>query len=250
MNTLAAAELIAADATDDDRIVERTLRSGEADTLLLHASGEEALIATVGWNDPAGTPPDWSLDPPDLVLVNDLDLRLEEVASGTPHLPWRLDPSAPGAAATTGDNDRDNVERVDVAAPEAGVWRVIVSHEGELAGGTQDYSLVLTGLLTAPVAVADVPAAGPRLAQNRPNPFNPLTTIGYELPNAGAVRLRIYAVDGRLVRTLVDGSRKAGSHTVAWDGRDGAGRAMAAGVYLYRLETAQGVLTRRMALVR
>lgn len=97
---------------------------------------------------------------------------------------------------------------------------------------------------------AAVPAAALRLEQNTPNPFNPATFIAYELPAAGRVRLRIFDVRGRLVRTLVDGARDAGAYRALWRGEDEDARRCSSGVYFYRLETDQGVLSRRMVLAR
>ena len=65
----------------------------------------------------------------------------------------------------------------------------------------------------------------------------------------GSARLAIYDVSGRLVRTLVDRHLDVGRHEYRWDGRDGRGRSASAGVYLYRLTTPDGDLTRRMVLV-
>ena len=69
----------------------------------------------------------------------------------------------------------------------------------------------------------NVVPSGYALFQNHPNPFNPETTIGYELPEAGAVRLSLYNVSGQLVRTLVERERAAGTYSVTWDGRDDMG---------------------------
>jgi len=100
--------------------------------------------------------------------------------------------------------------------------------------------------------VAAVPPSTPSILHaNVPNPFNPRTTIGFELRVPGEVHLAIYDPRGRLVRTLVDGERlAAGSHTAAWDGRDGKGRAVASGVYCYRLQFAGNADTRPMVLLR
>ncbi|HOS65674.1 MAG TPA: right-handed parallel beta-helix repeat-containing protein [Candidatus Latescibacteria bacterium] len=86
--------------------------------------------------------------------------------------------------------------------------------------------------------------------QNAPNPFNPVTTIRFALPEAGHVTLAVYDVRGVLVRTLADRSLPAGAHAVVWDGYDTMGREVASGVYVYRLTAAQGVVTRRMVLAR
>jgi hypothetical protein len=89
-----------------------------------------------------------------------------------------------------------------------------------------------------------------RLEQNRPNPFNPVTEIRYSLPAAGRARLAVYDARGRLLRELFAGEQPAGPGSVTWDGRDGAGRAVASGVYLYRLETATGTQAKRMLLIK
>jgi len=90
-----------------------------------------------------------------------------------------------------------------------------------------------------------------RLSQNRPNPFNPVTTIVYELEKTGAVWLRVYDLSGQLVRTLMAGAVvERGGGEAAWRGEDDTGRSVAAGVYVYRLETPEFTATRRMVLIR
>jgi hypothetical protein len=88
------------------------------------------------------------------------------------------------------------------------------------------------------------------LAQNVPNPFNPMTKIGFALPADAAVRLRVFGVDGRLVRTLIDGRMTAGSHDVIWDGRSDSGRLVASGTYFCRIEAGADVQTRKMSLMK
>ena len=87
------------------------------------------------------------------------------------------------------------------------------------------------------------------LGQNHPNPFNPRTAIPLILQEDGAVELRIYDAAGKLVRTLVDGQRRAGRHQVAWTGRSESGRALPSGLYLVRLRTARGDEIRGMILL-
>ncbi|MCP4574027.1 MAG: hypothetical protein GY838_16835 [bacterium] len=83
-----------------------------------------------------------------------------------------------------------------------------------------------------------------------PNPFNPQTTISYEIPVAGLVRLDIYDIKGRLVARLVDETRSEGRYEAVWNGRDRSGGEVASGVYLSRLCFGGSALTGRMALVR
>lgn len=94
------------------------------------------------------------------------------------------------------------------------------------------------------------PAMALFLGQNRPNPFNPSTTINYYLPETCSVVLEIYTVNGEPVRCLVDGRRTGGSHTAMWDGNDGKGRPVDSGVYFYRLRAGKKVLSRKMILLR
>jgi beta-glucanase (GH16 family) len=84
-----------------------------------------------------------------------------------------------------------------------------------------------------------------------PNPFNPATTIAYDLASPATVRLAVFDVAGQRVKTLVAGARKgAGRHEVTWNGRDDAGRLAPAGVYFYRLEADGLSSTRRMTLLK
>ena len=87
------------------------------------------------------------------------------------------------------------------------------------------------------------------LGQNYPNPFNPSTIIPYQLPAAGHVRLEVFNVLGQRLATLVDAERSVGAHTVQWDATDAAGRAVGAGVYIYRLSSGGMTENRRMVLV-
>ena len=88
------------------------------------------------------------------------------------------------------------------------------------------------------------------LYPNTPNPFNPSTRIVYRIPEPGQVDLTIYNVLGQQVRVLVRDYRGPGRYEVMWDGRDGFGRHVSSGVYLYRLAHPGGALTNRMLLVK
>jgi len=122
-------------------ISEQTLNNGNTYTLNVNATGAEPLKVTICWTDPAGTPVANSLNPPTKMLVNDLDLRVD----GT-NYPWVLTRSNPSAAATTGDNSTDNVEQVYMATPTAGNHSITVTHKGTLSGGSQSFSIIVTGV--------------------------------------------------------------------------------------------------------
>lgn len=116
----------------------------------------------------------------------------------------------------------------------------------------------ITGITTfegVPVGVedpSDVPGVPSRyaLAPTAPNPMRAVARFRYELPEPGPVRLLVFDVGGRQVRTLDDRFRQAGTHTVAWDGRDDSGHRVQSGVYLYRLETRGLVKTRKLVIAQ
>ncbi len=108
-------------------------------------------------------------------------------------------------------------------------------------------------LIQAPTAV-EAEGASPRprftLEANAPNPFNPSTSIVFEIARAGPVTLRIYSASGALVRTLVEGVLPAGRFRTRWDGRDDHGTPVGSGVYLYAIGSDGKSLTRKMTLLK
>ncbi len=85
---------------------------------------------------------------------------------------------------------------------------------------------------------------------NSPNPFNPATSIAYDLPESGRVRLDVFSAAGDLVVTIEDGFREAGRHEVVWKGADAAGRALPSGVYFARLEAGKETAVHKMVLLK
>lgn len=102
----------------------------------------------------------------------------------------------------------------------------------------------------APTGVGDTPANVSRLRQNVPNPFNPSTTIRFELAASERVAVSVFDASGRLVRTLIDETRGAGPHEVRWDGRNARGVAQASGIYFYRLTAGSFTESRKMVLLK
>jgi hypothetical protein len=82
--------------------------------------------------------------------------------------------------------------------------------------------------------------SGFTLDQNYPNPFNLSTSIRYRISVPSSIELSIYSMNGRKIRTLVNGDRSAGTYTVIWDGADDMGGIAASGMYFYRLKTKNG----------
>ncbi len=117
---------------------------------------------------------------------------------------------------------------------------VLVNREG---GAVSEYG---------PVQVS-IPTAAPRpfaLGPVRPNPFNPEATLPVSLDRDGAFTLRVFRVDGVLVRTLYDGPGTAGAYPFRWDGRDDRGRSVPGGVYLIELKSANRARVEKAILLR
>jgi len=91
---------------------------------------------------------------------------------------------------------------------------------------------------------------GFHLYQNKPNPFNPTTTIIYYLPKASDVELVIYNMLGQKVKTLVNTHQKAKLHSVVWDGTDEHGTLVASGIYVYRIHAAENTAVNKMIFMK
>lgn len=99
------------------------------------------------------------------------------------------------------------------------------------------------------VEVAAIPTTY-ALELNYPNPFNPSTTIRYQIPNQSNVNLDIYNLQGQKIRTLVAKEQKAGYYNVVWDGRNEAGQTVSSGVYLYRVQAGSFVASHKMLMIK
>lgn len=119
----------------------------------------------------------------------------------------------------------------------------VVIEVSDVAGNSVTCDPIITTLS------AEMPEAF-TLEQNYPNPFNPATTIRFQLAEPTAVVLEVFDVAGRRVATLVDEALSAGTYGVEWDGRDDAGRAVAGGLYLYRIRAGHLTETKAMMLMK
>ena len=83
-----------------------------------------------------------------------------------------------------------------------------------------------------------------------PNPFNPATTLRYELPENGMVNITIYDMLGRQVKTLVNHTQDAGYRSVIWDATNDYGKPVSAGIYLYQIQAGEYIQTKKMVLLK
>lgn len=140
-----SADLILNEDGSSKLIRELILDQGATYEYEILSDGITPIRATIAWTDPAATPSGTSVDPTQLRLVNDLDLRIFD-EDGVEFFPWTLDPALGASArgAQNSDNFRDNVEQVLISSPTPKKYILRVSHKGELAFGMQPFSLVFT----------------------------------------------------------------------------------------------------------
>jgi len=117
---------------------------------------------------------------------------------------------------------------------------------------TSTGNLVIECIAQNPLSDTDIVFGQTRegLLTNYPNPFNPETTIRFDVLKEGDVSIDIFNVKGQRVRSLVNGSYHRGSHSVVWNGVDDKGNTVGSGVYFYRMRTGDTIQTRRMMLLK
>ncbi len=165
-------------------------------------------------------------------VAGDVDWGLSVYPAGDP---WLVKSEAiDGGISWLGGPGEDEYLTFEITEQDyygVAVWKR-GSADLPLAG---QYDLVLrTGFTDVPPG--EGPPAATRLVGVYPNPFNPRTTVAFELAQQRDVRLAVYDLTGTRIRWLLQESRPAGRHEVVWDGLDGNGRRVASGVYVLRLE--------------
>lgn len=139
----AAAKVILQEDKSNIFIEEKVLMSGQTIEFNLNPVQGKKITATIVWADPAANPTAPALDPTNLMLVNDLDIRIVDSGTGI-YYPWILNPSVPNIAADRGDNFRDNVEKIEFENPQSRPYNLVVSNKGQLQGGSQAFSIIIS----------------------------------------------------------------------------------------------------------
>ncbi len=143
-----------------------------------------------------------------------------------------------------------------IGLPEAiGIDQIVVFPDFDLGGRTQDNIIYFDNIsfYSNSVGVDNRSETFPQgfvLEQNFPNPFNPSTTLRYELPEDGLVNVTIYDMMGRQVSTLVSSHQTAGYKSIQWNATNDFGKPASAGVYLYQIQAGEFVQTKKMVLLK
>jgi subtilisin family serine protease len=185
---------------------------------------------TVRWTDPPGS----KAERADLFYTVDGGVSWAPIASGVAgnSVSWILPPAS---------------------TLEALVRVYVIDATGPMGYDTSDQPFTIRPSVSGVETEMGALPTAFALRPNAPNPFNPSTRIPFDMPSSGRATIRIFGVGGRLVLERPLGALPAGRHSWRWDGRDAAGRGVASGVYIYRLEV-EGerafTASRRMILVR
>jgi hypothetical protein len=216
--------------------IESGARATLGDTLrvpirLSNVGSVEAVSVRLAWN-PAKVQP-VGMDPGEL-------MTMPNGVVFTPK-PGTVDAAFLGGSGASADGILATVRFATLAPGDPGIH--IESVDARDLG---NHSIQLPVTVTAPLVVLPNVTA---MSLAAPNPFQGSTSLGFDLAQPSRVELAIFSVDGRLVRTLVDGIREAGEYRPAWDGRDTHGSRAAPGVYYVRLLAGPKRFTRQVVLL-
>lgn len=199
MNSKLAAEImLEANSGPTALILEENLNQGETYTITINVESGADVKVGIAWNDPAASANNSGTNDSTPALVNDIDLRVNDNSST--FYPWMLDLQNIASAAITGDNIVDNIEVIEIDDAGSGTYTIEVSHKGSLSGGTQNFSLIVTGIESSSVSTDD-------FKQNEisfwPNPVKSnLNISGKDYGFSEDVNAEVYDMTGRLVKSF------------------------------------------------
>ena len=192
LNTYKMVQTLDLDGTESI-VEEKTLANNDSYILNVLALGTEPVKVSISWTDRPGAQAANNVnDSQTPRLVNDLDLVV--VKDGVDYFPWRLTKDWSNIGAEKGNNNVDPFERVDIDSP-SGIYQIRVTHKGSLVGGSQNYSLVVTGVdADAPLSSSDL-----TFGQFTYWVDNNLKTLNFQSVNTKIENIEIYDINGRSV---------------------------------------------------
>ncbi|MBM3288233.1 MAG: T9SS type A sorting domain-containing protein, partial [Candidatus Eisenbacteria bacterium] len=176
------------------------------------------------------------------------DTLIWDMNEGSEPIPWVTESLTSGSIPPSGS--QVSVITFDATGLNVGTYRDTLHIPCNDPNSPIRLVTLIMTVEQAPQAVGDDLTQRVDLEPNIPNPFEGETSIRFALDKPAPATLSIFDVQGREVRRLTTGGREAGVHTVAWDGRDDAGRPLPSGVYLYSLTTPERTLTRKLVMTR
>lgn len=222
-------------------IQETQLNEGETNTLSVEAYGNEPLMVSICWTDPAGSPVNGTVDDLTPDLVNDLDIKLS--SNGTDYYPWKLNVVSPSSAATRNStNDVDNFEKVEVDSPNANeVFMVTVNHKNQLQSGQQNYSIIISGGFPTNLGADDYQLTNSLSLY--PNPSNNgKFSINFNMTSIEDVNIDVFDITGRLVlnKTYLDSSDRFNETITLPDANTG--------VYIVKITSGNSTVSKKLVI--
>jgi serine protease AprX len=185
----------AVESNSDLAIVDQLTLQNDVDYIFdVVSDGVNPLVATIAWTDRSGNINNGTTDLSTPVLKNDLNMRLTSDNTGDVFFPWKLDDSWANPVTITGNNDVDNIEKIEINAP-AGTYEVKIYNSGNLIGGSQDYSLVVTGIDQVGGTVTNKLDA----FSVWPNPASDILNVRIKSGVADGTEITIFDIQGRQV---------------------------------------------------
>ncbi len=201
----AGAAVITGNNDTSAKIIETTLAQGGVYTTQVKADGINPLKVTIAWNDPAGDPNFGTNDLTTPVLVNDLDVRLIKVAGSVEYKPWRLNRINVNNLPEREDNFVDNIEKIEIvnAAGTAieipatnDAYTIEVRHKGTLVGGSQAFSLIVSGINAFGSVNTNEVASKISVW---PNPAKDVLNVSFGDLGSESAKVEIYDIQGRIM---------------------------------------------------
>jgi len=192
----------------NSHIEESSINNTETKTFNILATGDEPLKVSISWTEPVGTVINNDENNRTAQLVNDLDVKL--TMDGTDYFPWKLSPISPSTGATRNStNDVDNFEKIKVDNPISNdVYTATITHKGTLSGGSQNYSLVITGGILTDLSVEEQDALKTDIVIY-PNPANDIVTIKSRTTS----QFKNYKIIDNIGRVALEGNFESNSNT-------------------------------------
>ncbi|WP_430612952.1 S8 family serine peptidase [Flavobacterium sp. JP2137] len=240
INAKGGIEVITASKSNGALVVEETLnQSATFEREFVVQKDGTHLAATIAWTDSPRADNNYAeyLDDPTPALNNDLDLRIFK--DGVAFLPWKLNKNFAALNALKGDNDVDNIEKVEIPNATAGTYKIVVSHKGQLARGEQDFSLVVS-------------SKGGNLSMDNatkleselriwPNPAKDFITIESTEENIKDASVSLFDISGKQLLTLTNKAVYSSTWTIPLND-------LSTGIYFLKFSNANGQVTKKILI--
>lgn len=241
INAEAAANVIS-NNTKTALMLEETLNNSQTFLFTITVDGTTPLALAIAWADPAATPlPEGSLteDQSDIRLINDLDVRI--TGNGQTYFPWIIETGSFTNPATTGDNFRDNVEKIDVPSLTAGTYTVSVTHKGTLSDivNGQEFSLVANGIASYSLGTEDKHSLNQEIMVY-PNPNKgDMLFVKFRNNNASISNIQLFDVIGK--QQIKTPNYDAHNKTIDVS-------SLKSGIYILKVKTDLGTINKKIVI--